>query len=122
MEKEIINSLRAKSTIRLVGTGNTVITLSDLSANTSVETVTEAAVAQVSCCTNGVWKVYRGDNSTGTLLLELTTYAHFVLYEFDVTFANGATSNVYIENTGANGTFIMQMAKTATYNPPLTGM
>jgi hypothetical protein len=122
MEKEIINSLRAKSTIRLVGTGNTVITLADLSANPSVETVDSAAIAQVSATTNGIWKVYRGDNSSGVLLLELPTYAHFVLYEFDVTFANSATSNVYVENTGANGTLIMQLAKTATYNPPLTGM
>jgi hypothetical protein len=122
MEKEIINSLRAKSTIRLVGTGNTVITLADLSANPSVETVDSAAIAQVSATTNGIWKVYRGDNSSGTLILELPQYAHFVLYEFDVTFANSATSNVYVENTGANGTLIMQLAKTATYDPPLTGM
>lgn len=122
MEKEIINSVRSKSTIRLVGTGNTVITLSDLSTNTSVESVDSAAIAQVSAVTNGIWKVYRGNNSSGTLIMELPTFAHFVLYEFDVSFANSATSNVYVENTGANGTLIMQMAKTSTYNPPLTGM
>lgn len=122
MEKEIINSIRSKSTIRLVGTGNTLITLSDLSTNTSVETIDSAAIAQVSAVTNGIWKIYRGDSSSGTLIMEIPSYAHFVLYEFDVSFANSATSNVYVENTGANGTLIIQMAKSSTYNPPLTGM
>lgn len=122
MEKEILNSVRAKSTIRLVGTGNTVITLADLSTDTNVETITSAAIAQVSSISNGIWKIYRGDNSSGTLIMEVPNYAHFVLYEFDVTFANSATSNVYVENTGANGTLVMQLAKTSTYNPPLTGM
>lgn len=122
MEKEIINSIRAKTTIRLVGTGNTLITLSDLSSNTSIETVETAAIAQVSAVSNGIWKIYRGNNATGTLIMEIPSYAHFVLYEFDVSFANSATSNVYVENTGANGTMIMQLAKTSTFNPPLTGM
>lgn len=122
MEKEILNSVRAKSTIRLVGTGNTVITLSELSTNTVTETITAASIAQVSAVTNGIWKIYRGDNSSGTLIMEIPNYAHFVLYEFDVSFANSATSNVYVENTGANGTLIMQMAKTSTFTPPLTGM
>jgi hypothetical protein len=122
MEKEILNSIRAKTTIRLVGTGNTLISLSDLSTNQSIEIVDSAAIAQVSSVSNGIWKIYRGNDANGTLIMEIPAYAHFVLYEFDVSFANSATSNVYVENSGANGTMIMQLSKTSTFSPPLTGM
>jgi len=111
MAHEIINSIRAKSTIRVVGNTATTITLSDLSADPTVETVTEAAISQVSATTDGVWRVYRGNDASGVLILELPNYAHFVLYEFDVSFANSATSNVYITNSGTAGTLIMQMDK-----------
>lgn len=122
MAHEILNSLRAKTTIRVVGNTATTIALSDLSVDVNVETVTEAAIAQISSSSDGVWRVYRGDNTDGVLILEIPNYANFILYEFDVSFANSATSNVHITNSGTAGTLIMQMAKTATYNPPLTGM
>jgi hypothetical protein len=121
MAHEIINAVRAKSTIRVTGNTATLITLDELSAIDS-ETVTEAAIAQVSSTTDGVWRVYRGDNASGQLILELPNNNHFVMYEYDVTFANSATANVYITNSGTAGTLIMQLAKTATYNPVLTGM
>jgi hypothetical protein len=122
MAHEIINSLRAKTTIRVVGNTATTITLADLSADVNVETVSEAAIAQISSSSDGVWRVYRGNDTNGVLILEIPNYANFILYEFDVSFANSATSNVYITNSGTAGTLIMQLAKTATYNPPLTGM
>ena len=121
MAYEIINSLRSKSVIRVTGNTATTITLSQLSAAPS-ETVTEAAIAQVSATTDGIWRVYRGDNTSGELILELLNTSHFVLYEYDISFANSATSNVHITNTGSGGTLIMQLAKTATYSPSLTGM
>jgi Tfp pilus assembly protein FimT len=121
MAHEIINAVRAKSTIRVTGNTATLITLSQLSAIES-ETVTEAAIAQVTSSTDGVWRVYRGDNTSGVLILELANNTNFVLYEYDVSFANSSTSNVYITNSGTAGTLIMQLAKTATYNPVLTGM
>jgi hypothetical protein len=122
MAYEIINSLRSKSTIRVTGNTATTITLADLSVDANVETVTEASIAQVSSSSDGIWRIYRGDNASGVLIFEIPNYAHFILYEFDVSFANSSTSNVYITNSGTAGTLIMQMAKTATYNPPLTGM
>jgi hypothetical protein len=122
MAHEIINSLRAKTTIRVVGNTATTITLADLSADVNVETVSEAAIAQISSSSDGVWRVYRGNDTNGVLILEIPNYANFILYEFDVSFANSATSNVHITNSGTAGTLIMQLAKTATYNPPLTGM
>jgi hypothetical protein len=122
MAHEIINCLRAKSTLRVTGNTPVTLTLADFSANTQQETVSEVAIAQVSSTTDGIWRVYRGNDTSGELILELPNFTHFILYEFDVTFANSATSNVHITNSGSAGTLIMQFAKTATYNPILTGM
>ena len=122
MPFEFINAIRAKSTIRIVGgVANTHINLSSLSAS-SDETVTGAAIAQVSCSTNGIYRIYRGNSSAGTLILELCTPANLVLYEYDITFANNATANVFVEHTGTAGTLVMQLAKSATYSPALSGM
>ena len=123
MPLEIINAVRAKSTIRVVGgVANTHINLSALSAQTG-ETVSAAAIAQVSTSTNGIFRIYRGNAATGNLILELPSAAtNLVFYEYDITLANSATSNVFIEHTGTAGTLIMQLAKTATYTPALEGM
>ena len=123
MPFEIINAVRAKSTIRLVGgAANTQINLVNLSAQTG-ETVTAAAIAQVSTSTNGIFRIYRGNSGASNLILELPSAAtNLVLYEYDITFANNATQNVFIEHTGTAGTLVMQLAKTATYTPALEGM
>ena len=82
-----------------------------------------AAIAQVSTSTNGIFRIYRGNSAAGTLILELPSAAtNLVFYEYDITLANSATSNVFIEHTGTAGTLIMQLAKTATYTPALEGM
>jgi hypothetical protein len=123
MPFEIINAVRAKSTIRVVGgVANTHINLSALSAQTG-ETVSAAAIAQVSTSTNGIFRIYRGNSGANNLILELPSAAtNLVLYEYDITFANNATQNVFIEHTGTAGTLVMQLAKTATYTPALEGM
>ena len=123
MPFEIINAVRAKTTIRIVGgAANTQINLSALSAQTG-ETVSAAAIAQVSTSTNGIFRVYRGNSGAGNLILELPSAAtNLVFYEYDITLANSATSNVFIEHTGTAGTLVMQLAKTATYTPALEGM
>jgi len=123
MPFEIINAVRAKTTIRIVGgAANTQINLSALSAQTG-ETVTAAAIAQVSTSTNGIFRIYRGNSGASNLILELPSAAtNLVLYEYDITFANNATQNVFIEHTGTAGTLVMQLAKTATYTPALEGM
>jgi hypothetical protein len=54
--------------------------------------------------------------------LEICTPINLVLYEYDITFANNATSNIFVEHTETAGTLVMQLAKTATYSPALTGM
>ena len=120
MPSEIINAIRAKSTVRIVGgAANTQINLVNLSANTTTENVTSAAIAQVSCSTNGIYRIYRGNNASGNLILELCTPINLVLYEYDIVFANNATSNLFVEHTGTAGTLVMQLAKTAIYNTDL---
>ena len=114
MAYEIVNSLRSKALVRIVGNTATTIALSDL-AKDNTETVTEAAVAQASGVTDGVWRIYRG-GATGTLLLELPAFSHYQFYEFDCSLANNSTSNIYVTNSGTCGTIILQLAKTATYS------
>lgn len=122
MPYEIVNTLRAKSLVRVVGNTATTITLSSLAKDAN-ETVTAADVAQVTATSDGIWRIYRGDNTSGVLLLELTpSFSHISLYEFDISLANSATANIHITNSGTAGTLILQLAKTANYTTPLTGM
>ena len=120
MPYEIINTLRAKSLVRIVGNTATLIKLSDLSASPK-ENVKSAVIAQASGTTDGIWRIYRGDNASGNLVLELPTFAHFIFYEFDATIANSASSNVYVTNSGTSGTLILQLGKDSIYTPALEG-
>jgi len=121
MPYEISNSLRTKSTIRIVGTGNTRVNLSQLVAS-SAETVQSADIAQVSGVTDGTWKVYRGNDATGVLVLELPAFSHFIFSDIDTSLSNNSTSNVFVTNSGNVGTLMIQMSKSSTFNPPQTGL
>lgn len=115
MSYEVINSLRAKSTVRIVGNTAVTITLSSL-AKDDRETVTAAAISQASGVTDGIWRIYRGDSTSGELLLELPSFSHYAFYEFDASLANTATANIHVTNSGTAGTMILQLTKTATYS------
>lgn len=121
MAYEVINTLRSKSLIRIVGNTATKIALSELSANTNIETVSGASIAQVICSTDGRWDVYRGDDASGVLVCSLYGTADLPLTQSDIVIANSATANIYVTNSGTGGTLILQMSKTATYNPALIG-
>ncbi len=122
---DITNSLRSRSVIRVVNTAandNTVITLANLSANSALETVTQAAITQViSTSNNGRWKIYRGNDATGVLIMTVGDGADFPLSQYDIAIANTPTANIYVTNTGSDGTLILQITKTATYSTGLTG-
>jgi hypothetical protein len=118
MPYEIVNSLRAKSFVRVIGNTATTITLSNL-ARDSTEIVSSASVAQASGVTDGVWRIYRGDNTSGVLILELPAFSHYQFQEFDCIIANNSTSNVHITNSGTVGTLVLQLSKSATYSPAL---
>jgi hypothetical protein len=115
---EITNSLKQKTLIRIIGTGGARINLSQMAKN-SGETVQSADIAIVSGVTEGVWKVYRGNDATGQLIFELPAFSNFTMTELDSAIANSATANVFVTNSGATGTLFVQMAKTSTFNPTL---
>jgi hypothetical protein len=116
---DITNSLRSRSVIRVVNTAandNTVITLSSLSANSALETISQAAITQVISTSNtGRWKIYRGDNASGVLIMTVGDGADFPLSQYDISIANTPTANIFVTNTGTDGTLILQLTKTATY-------
>jgi len=117
MAYEIVNSLRSKSTIRVTGNTDTLITLSQLSPNTSLETVTAAAITHIKTSSNGVWTIYRGDNNSGTKLLELNLNDTINLEDLGIgALSNSSTSNIFVTNTGTVGTLLLVVAKTATYS------
>lgn len=70
MPYEIVNNKRSKSVVRVVGNTATPINLSTLSA-ASDETVTAASITHVTSQSDGAWKIYRGDNTSGVLVLDL---------------------------------------------------
>jgi hypothetical protein len=44
------------------------------------------------------------------------------LTQHDLSIANSSTSNIYVTNSGTGGTLILQVSKSASYNPVLTGI
>lgn len=123
MPYEIVNNKRSKSVIRVVGNTATSITLASLSAGTD-ETVSNASISHVMSQSDGAWKVYRGNDATGTLVLDLTGGGNcdWPLSQYDISIANSSSSNIYVTNSGTGGTLILVVSKVTTYSPALTGM
>jgi hypothetical protein len=122
MPYEIINTLRARSVIRITGNTATRINLSQLSTNTTTETVSAASITYVNTSTDGKWSIYRGNDATGVLVLEYFGENDLPLTQHDLSIANSSTSNIYVTNSGTGGTLILQVSKSASYNPVLTGI
>lgn len=123
MPYDIVNNKRSKSVVRVVGNTATTITLASLSAGAD-ETVTNASISHVMSQSDGAWKVYRGDNTSGELVLDLTGGGNcdWPLAQYDIAIANSSSSNVHVTNSGAGGTLILVVSKVTTYSPALTGM
>ena len=122
MPYEILNSKRSKSIIRVTGNTATRVNLSSLSTDLATETITGAAITHVMSTTDGFWKVYRGNDNTGTLVLDLQGSNDYPLAQYDIAIANTSTANIYVTNSGAGGTLILSLSKTATFNPSLTDL
>jgi hypothetical protein len=122
MPYEILNSKRSKSTIRVTGNTATRVNLSSLSTDLATETITGAAITHVMSTTDGFWKVYRGNDNTGTLVLDLQGSNDYPLSQYDIAIANTSTANIYVTNSGAGGTLILSLSKSATFNPSLTDL
>jgi glucose/arabinose dehydrogenase len=123
MPYEIVNAQRSKSTITVVGNTATLITLSQLvknpSASPATEIITSASIGAVASSTDGFWRIYRGNNTSGTLVLELEGSNYLPFTQTDIAIANGASSNIYVTNSGTGGTLILQVSKTANYTTDL---
>jgi hypothetical protein len=122
MPYEILNSKRSKSTIRVTANTATRVNLVSLSTDTATETITGASITHVMSTSDGFWKVYRGNDNTGTLVLDLHGSNDYPLAQYDISIANTSTANIYVTNSGSGGTLILSLSKTATYNPPLTDL
>ena len=121
MAYEVINNKRSKSVIRVVGNTATNVTLSALSTGAD-ETIQSAAITGIHTSTDGAWRVYRGDSTSGVLVLELFGENSLQLTQFDVAVSNTKTANLHITNSGTGGTLIMTVSKEAAYSPALEGI
>jgi len=121
MPYEVINNKRSKSVIRVVGNTATNVTLAGLSTGAD-ESVTAAAISGIHSSTDGVWRIYRGNSTSGVLVLELFGENSLPLAQHDIVVANTSTANLHITNSGTGGTLILTLNKTADYSPALTGI
>ena len=123
MPTTITNSKRSKSVVRITGNTSTTITMNQLSTNTTTELVSSAEISHVTSSTDGKWTIYRGNDATGEPVLVLFGENEIPLAQFDVTIAGANTSaNLFITNSGTDGTLILTLNKTATYTiDPETG-
>jgi hypothetical protein len=78
----------------------------------------------VTAQSDGAWKVYRGDSTSGVLVIDLTGAGNtdWPLAQYDISIANSSSSNIFVTNSGTGGTLLLTVSKTATYNPALTGL
>jgi hypothetical protein len=123
MPYNIVNSKRSKSIITVTGNTATLINLSSLStepsASPAIETISTASIGAVISSSDGFWRIYRGNDATGTLVLELKDSNYLPLTQSDISLANGANLNIYVTNSGTGGTLILQVSKEATFSTDL---
>ena len=119
MPVEITNALRSRSVIRVTGTGATTVELANLSVNAN-EVVSNAAICHImsSTTSDGAWTIKRG-GSSGTVIAVLYGSNDLPLSQYDIALANSSGSDIYVSNSGADGTLILSVTKTATYTTPL---
>jgi len=114
MPLEITNSKRSKSVIRVTGNTATYINLSALSVNTAIETITGASITHLTSSSDGKWIVYRGPG-VGVPILTLFGQNDIPFAQYDMSVGSNASSNIYVTNSGTDGTLILVVSKTATY-------
>lgn len=123
MSYNIVNARRSKSVITVTGNTATRINLTALTtepaASPATELITSATISTVISSTDGVWTVYRGNDDTGVIVLQLVGNNFLPLTQGDIAISNTSTANIYVTNTGTAGTLILQLSKTAEYSTPL---
>jgi hypothetical protein len=123
MPYNIVNSKRSKSIITVTGNTATLINLSALStepsASPAIETISSASIGAVISSSDGFWRIYRGNDATGTLVLELKDSNYLPLTQSDISLANSANLNIFVTNSGTGGTLILQVSKDARFSTDL---
>jgi riboflavin synthase len=116
MAYEIINARRGTSIIRAEAPGTYTVQLSDLSTNTSIETVTDASIKRVNWSSNGHINIARG--STPNTVISLYSSGEMRLDDYGYSLANGSTGNIVVTIV-TGGSVVMEVSKTATYSTDL---
>jgi hypothetical protein len=123
MPLTINNSKRSKSVIKITGNTAARINLNQLSTNTTTELVSAAEITHITSSTDGKWIVYRGNDANGESVIALFGENDIPFSQFDVSIGGAnSTANLYITNSGTDGTLILTVSKTARYTiDPDTG-
>ena len=118
MAFQVYNTLRGSSIITGADSGTATITLNDLRANATIETVSSADIRRISWSTNGSITISR--NGFPILALHSAGEMRFDDFAFALQ-SNNASSMVITINTG--GSFVMEVSKQTSYNvDPYTGV
>jgi hypothetical protein len=123
MPLQITNKIRSTSLIRVVEgstSGNTItanIALTDL-ATSNAENVLSASIKGVIWSTDGSVDITRG----GEVVLTLHGSGEMRLDDFAYSISKNSNANIEIASSNTTGTVIVEVAKDATYTPPLVGM
>ena len=123
MPLQITNKIRSTSLIRVVEgstSGNTItanIALTDL-ATSNAENVLGASIKGVIWSTDGSVDITRG----GEVVLTLHGSGEMRLDDFAYSISKNSNANIEITSANTTGTIIVEVAKDATYTPPLVGM
>lgn len=116
MAQEIVNARRGTSIIRAEAPGTYTIQLSDLSTNTSIETVTDASIKRINWSSNGFITIGRG--ITPNVMLSLYNSGEMRFDDFGYSMANGSTGNIVV-TIATGGSIVMEVSKVATYSTDL---
>lgn len=113
---EVNNTLRGTSTIRVVDPGTYTITLANLSANSTLETVSAANIKRIFWSSNGYINIGRG--ATPTPMLALHGSGEMRLDDLGYSLANTNTGNVVV-TVVTGGSCVIELNKIATYSTNL---
>lgn len=114
---EVINSVKGSSIIRVADAGTATITLNNLRAKPTTETVTAASIRKVTWSTNGSISIVRNSNT----ILALHNSGEMDFQSYGYSAANNDTASIVI-TIESGGSIVMEVSKTATYNvDPYTG-
>lgn len=115
MGYEITNKVKGRSTIRAVNPGTYTIALSDLRANTNIETILSAAITDIEWSTSGYISITRGSEPVFNLF---TTGSWVNQHTVRQAGANSADQNIVI-TINSGGSVVLDLTKNATYNVDL---